>query len=58
MIYTNINIIIKISNMKGKRINFVIIRDKLILNSIFNTLKKYKSVFVKYSNIKTNKATF
>ena len=44
--------------MKGKRINIIIRRDKLILKRIFNTLKKYKSAIVKYSNIKINKATF
>ena len=44
--------------IRGKRINIVILRDKIILKCIFNTLKKYKSVFVKYSNIKINKATF
>ena len=38
--------------------NIVIQRDNIILKCIINTLKKYKSVFVKYSNIKTNKATF
>ena len=44
--------------MKGKQMNNVMLRDKIILKCIFNTLKKYKSVFVKYSNIKINKATF
>ena len=44
--------------MKGKRINIIIRRDKLILKRIFNTLKKYKSAIVKYSIIKINKATF
>ena len=44
--------------MKGKRINIIIRRDKLILKSIFSTLKIYKSVIIKYTNIKINKATF
>ena len=44
--------------MIRKRMNIVMLRDKLILKRIFNTLKKYKSAIVKYSNIKTNKATF
>ena len=38
--------------------NIVIQRDNIILKCIFNTLKKYKSVFVKYSIIKINKSTF
>ena len=44
--------------MKRKRMNIVMLRDKLIFKRIFNTLKKYKSAIVKYSNIKINKATF
>ena len=44
--------------IKRKRMNIVMLRDKLILKCIFNTLKKYKSAIVKYSNIKINKSTF
>ena len=44
--------------IKRKRMNIVMLRDKLILKCIFNTLKNYKSAIIKYSNIKINKATF
>ena len=47
IIYKYIDIIIYMFNMKGKRINIIIRRDKLILKSIFSTLKIYKSAIIK-----------